>query len=69
MTMNLVTQPTAALTRKMKGVTLAGGLTVALVAVINYYTPGLGDTLAPTITALLTYVAAVVNGYMLRERA
>ena len=65
----LVKQATLRPVRKVGvGVGVGGAIVVALVAVVNYYTPGLGDTLAPTISALVTWALTFVSAYMTKER-
>ena len=67
--MALIKQPTLIPTRKVAATGLAGAVAVALVAVIDYFQPGLGTTLSPTITGVIVAVASVIGGYFAKERA
>ena len=66
---DLVTQPTSAPTRKVTAAGIAGALTAAVIAGVNYLWPGFGDNLAPGIEPLIAAAVAFVAAYLTRERA
>lgn len=66
---DLVDQPTAAPTRKLKAVVIAGLLTTAVIGVINTYLPGVGDALGPTLSGIITVAVSAVAGYFTRNAA
>ena len=47
---------------------VAGALTVAGVAAFNYYFPGLGEVVSPTIEAGAVALVAAVAGYFTKDR-
>lgn len=63
----LVNQNTAAPTRKIAKAGWAGAVAVAVVAVVNYFEPGLGDTISPVVYAALGAVATWITGYMTKS--
>jgi hypothetical protein len=48
---------------------IAGALTAALIAGVNYIWPGFGDQLAPIAGPAITAGVAFVAAYLTRERA
>jgi hypothetical protein len=65
----LIVQPSAQPTRKVTAAGIAGALAVAVIAGLNFLWPGEGDTYAAIINTAFGAVAAVLAGYMARERA
>ncbi len=55
-------------TRKVVATGVAGALTVAGVAAFNYYFPGLGEVVSPTIEAGAVALVAAVAGYFTKDR-
>jgi hypothetical protein len=66
---DLITQPTAAPTRKVAAGGIAGAVVVGLIAAVNYLWPEFGDQIAPAIEAAVVWVVAFVSAYMAKERA
>lgn len=66
---NLVNQPTAAPTRKLQAVGIAGAITAAIIAGVNAYWPGIGDQFSPAIGAGVATVISFVAGYFTRNSA
>ena len=65
----LVTQPTAAPTRKLQFGMIGGALVVALVAGMSAYDAELGATWGPIIFALAGALGVVVPAYVVKNRA
>lgn len=66
---DLRNQPTPLPTRKVSAAGIAGALTAALIAGVNYIWPGFGDQLAPIAGPAITAGVAFVAAYLTRERA
>ena len=66
---DLINQPSAAPTRKLQAVGVAGAITAGIIAGVNAYWPGIGDQFGPAIGALVATVVSVVAGYVTRNRA
>jgi hypothetical protein len=66
---DLRNQPTSLPTRKVSAAGIAGALTAALIAGVNFIWPGFGDQLAPIAGPAITAAVAFVAAYLTRERA
>lgn len=66
---DLRNQPDYTPTRKVSAAGIAGALTAALIAGVNYIWPGFGDQLAPIAGPAITAGVAFVAAYLTRERA
>ena len=62
-------QPSLAPTRKWNAAAIASALTIAIIAGINAYWPGVGDTLSPVIENAIAPIVALVAAYFTRNRA
>ncbi len=67
MTKPLVSQPTAAPTRKLKYGIVFGILVSAGVAALNVYNPSLANTLTPVIYALAGSLGVAVPAYVVKN--
>ena len=65
----LVTQPTKMPTRKVAAGGIAGALTAALMAGVNYKWPGYGEAVGQVASPVIVAVVSFVASYMTRERA
>jgi hypothetical protein len=65
---DLIEQPTPSPTRKMAATGIGGVVTLAILAALDAWVPGLGDILSGEVTAIVTLVGAWVSGYMAKER-
>jgi len=50
----LIDQPSFAPTRKWNAAAIASAITIAIIAGVNQYWPGVGDTLAPIVEQAIT---------------
>ncbi len=64
----LVKQPTKAPTRKMTATGIGGIVTVAILAALDAWVPGLGDIMSVEVSALVAIAGAWLSGYMTQER-
>jgi hypothetical protein len=65
----LINQPSPKPTRKVSAAGIAGALTAALIAGVNYQWPGVGDQIGPLAGPAITAAVAFLAGYFARERA
>jgi|LakMenE18May11ns_1017448.scaffolds.fasta_scaffold9556615_2 hypothetical protein len=65
----LIEQPSSRPTRKVSAAGIAGALTAALIAGVNYLWPGVGDHVGPVAGPVITAGVAFVAAYFTRERA
>ena len=65
----LIDQLTAAPTRKWNAGAIAMAITVAIIAGVDSYWPGMGDTLSPAIEPAITAIVGLVAAYFTRNRA
>lgn len=65
----LVTQPTNRPTRKVAACGIAGALTTALIAGVNYQWPGYGETVGQLASPAIVVVVSFIAGWFTRERA
>ncbi len=63
----LVTQPTAAPTRKMTANGLGGVIAIGVLAALEAYYPGLGEILSEPVYALVAVVSGFISGYFVKE--
>jgi uncharacterized membrane protein len=63
----LVKQPSYAPTRKMAATGIGGVISVAVLAGLNAWIPGLGDILSEPVYALVAVAGAWLSGYMVKE--
>lgn len=64
----LVTQPTNAPTRKVTAMGIGGVVSIAILAGLNAWVPGLGDLLTEPIYAAVALVGGLVSGWFVKER-
>ena len=65
---DLVKQPSKKPTRKLKYGGLSGLITAVVIAVLNYYAPGVGDVIGAEIASLIVAAVTFGVGYLTRER-
>jgi len=65
----LIDQPSFAPTNKWNAVAFASALTIAVIAGVNAYLPGVGDALSPIVEQIITAVIALAAAYFTRNRA
>jgi len=65
----LIDQPSIAPTRKWNAAAIASALTIAIIAGVNAYWPGVGDALSPIVENAITAVIALAAAYFTRSRA
>lgn len=63
----LVTQPTNAPTRKLTATGIGGIVSIAILAGLNAWVPGLGDILTEPVYAAVALIGGLVSGWFVRE--
>jgi hypothetical protein len=64
----LINQPSKVPTRKVAATGIGGILSVAVLAGLNAWVPGLGDILTEPVYALVAVAGAWLSGYITKER-
>ena len=64
---NLITQATAAPTRKIKATGIAGALTAAAIGALHWWSPELAAVLGGPIEGAIVAAAAFAAGYFTRD--
>ena len=64
----LITQATAAPTRKIKATGIAGALSAAALGALHWWSPELASVLGGPVEAGIVAVVATVAGYMTRDK-
>jgi len=65
----LIDQPSIAPTRKWNAAAIASAITIAIIAGVNAYWPGVGDALSPIVDQAITAAIALAAAYFTRNRA
>jgi hypothetical protein len=63
-----VNQPSLAPTRKITAVGLSGIISVAIIAALDAWVPGLGELISESVYAIIPVVVATASGWLVRER-
>lgn len=63
----LIDQPTAAPTRKVTAFAVAGGITAAIMAALEYFSPDMAKALGPLVAQAVPVVVGFVAAYFTRN--